>query len=428
MGATEARTDEQGRTVHLRTCPLCEAMCGLEVHVAEQRVELIRPDRDDVWSKGYICPKGTTLGHLHHDPDRLRSPMVRHGDEWTEVTWEQAFQRCSELLLPVIQEHGIEAVTAYVGNPLAHGFSLSRYAGVLIGMSGIPMIYSPGTVDQWPKNVSSHLMYGGMWTIPVPDLRRTDLFVVMGANPHASQGSLMACPDVMGEIDAIRERGGQVIVIDPRRTGTAERADEWLPIVPGTDAALLLAIAQVVFEDGLVDLGATADLVDGLDELRGLVAPWTPERVAPATGIPAERIRRLAQQLAAADRGVVYGRIGTCNQEFGTLASWMVDVVNIITGHLDVPGGAMFPRPSAWSVTDVPMPGLEHGVPNFGRWTSRVRGAPEVLGHVPVSCLAEEIDTPGDGQIRALITVAGNPVCRRPRATDWTGRSARSTA
>ncbi|HEX8802729.1 MAG TPA: molybdopterin-dependent oxidoreductase, partial [Acidimicrobiales bacterium] len=375
---------------------------------------------DDVWSNGHICPKGTTLGHLHHDPDRLRRPLVREGTgadgtaRWREVGWDEAFRRCSELLAPVVEEHGIEAVTAYVGNPLAHNFSLGRYVGILIGMSGIPMIYSAGTVDQWPKNVSSHLMYGGMWKIPVPDIVRTDLVVVMGANPHASQGSLLACPDVMGHLAAIRERGGRVIVVDPRRTGTAAAADEWLAITPGTDAALLLAVAHVVVAEGRVDLGRIGHLVDGADRLPDLVAAWTPERVAPVTGIPAERIRRLARELATTERAVVYGRIGLCNQEFGTLASWLVDVVNIITGHLDVEGGAMFARASAWPVTDLPMPGLEGGVPNFGRWRTRVRGAPEVLGHVPVSCLAEEIATPGPGQIRALFTVAGNPVLSTP--------------
>ena len=421
-------TDGKDRTIHLRTCPLCEAMCGLEVHVADEQVQLIRGDRKDVWSKGYLCPKGASLGHLHHDPDRLRVPMVRNGEEWREVSWDEAFRRCSELLLPVIDEHGIEAVTAFVGNPLAHGLSLSRYAGVLIGLSGIPMIYSPGVVDQWPKNVSSHLMYGGMWTIPVPDIRRTDLWVIMGANPQASQGSLMAVPDVMGEIAAIRERGGEVVVIDPRRTGTAAKADEWIPITPGTDAALLLAVCQVLFADGLVDLGSVADLVDGVDELGSLVADWTPERVAPVTGVDAERIRRLAHQLAGTERAVLYGRIGLCNQEFGTLASWLVDVVNMLTGHLDAVGGAMFPKPSVWSATDLPMPGLEGGAPNFGRWTSRVRGTPEVFGHVPASCLAEEIATPGKGQIRALITVAGNPVLSTPVVTVWTMRWTASTA
>lgn len=406
-------TQAPDRKIHLRTCPLCEAMCGLEVHVEGDEVKLIRGDCDDVWSKGYLCPKGSTLGHLHHDPDRLREPMVRDGDQWREVTWEEAFDRCTELLRPVVEQHGIEAVTAYVGNPLAHNMSLSRYIGILIGMSGIPMIYSAGTVDQWPKNVSSHLMYGGMWKIPVPDIRRTDFFVVMGANPHASQGSLMACPDVMGEIEKIRARGGEVVVIDPRRTGTAERADEWLPITPGTDAAFLLAVAHVLFADGLVRVGQP-ELIDGVDDVRDLVADWTPERVEGVTGISAERTRALAHRLATTDRAVVYGRIGLCNQEFGTLASWLVDVVNILSGHLDVEGGAMFPRPTAWAVTDLPMPGLEQGVANFGRWRTRVRGAPEVLGHVPVSCLAEEIATPGDGRIKALFTVAGNPVLSTP--------------
>jgi anaerobic selenocysteine-containing dehydrogenase len=395
-------------------------MCGLEVHVRDERVELIRGDREDVWSKGYLCPKGTTLGHLHHDPDRLRQPMVRQADgSFAEVTWDEAFARCTELLLPVVAEHGIAAVTAYVGNPLAHAMDLSRYIGILIGMSGIPMIYSPGVVDQWPKNVGAHLMYGGMWSIPVPDIRRTDLLVVMGANPHASQGSLLACPDVMGEIAAIQERGGKVVVIDPRCTGTAERASEWLPITPGTDAALLLAVVNVLFSEGLVDLGPVADLIavdgaDGLDGLRALAADWTPERVAAVTSVPPERIRELAHELAGTERAVVYGRIGLCNQEFGTLASWLVDVVNILTRHFDVPGGLMFPRPSAWAVATLPMPDLAGGAPNFGRWTSRVRGAPEVLGHVPVSCLAEEIATPGEGQIRALFTVAGNPVLSTP--------------
>jgi anaerobic selenocysteine-containing dehydrogenase len=412
---TVTKATESGRTVHLRTCPLCEAMCGLEIHVRDEQVELIRADRDDVWSKGHLCPKGTTLGHLHHDPDRLRAPMIRQPDGTFRVaTWEEAFARCDELLLPVIAQHGIAAVTAYVGNPLAHALSLSRYIGILIGMSGIPMIYSPGTVDQWPKNVSSHLMYGGMWSIPVPDVRRTDLLIAMGANPHASQGSLLACPDLMGEIDAIQERGGEVIVIDPRRTGTADHASEWLPITPGTDAALLLAVVHTLFADDLVDLGTVADLIDGVDALRALVVDWTPERVATTTGITAERTRRLAHQLAEAERGVLYGRIGLCNQEFGTLASWLVDVVNILTAHFDVPGGLMFPRPSAWPLTVLPMPGLEKGAPNFGRWNSRVRGAPEVLGHVPASCLAEEIATPGEGQIRALFTVAGNPVLATP--------------
>src|SRR6516225_324345 len=250
-------------TTHLHTCTLCEAMCGLEVTVDDGRVALIRSDRDDVWSGGFLCPKGTTLGKVHEDPDRFRRPVVREGERWREVTWEEAFARCAELLRAVIDRDGIRAVTAFVGNPTAHNFSLGRYVGVLIGMSGIPMIYSSGTVDQWPKNLSSQLLYGGMWTFPIPDVPRTDLWIVMGANPHASQGSLLACPDLLGEIDQIRARGGRTIVVDPRRTGTADRADEWVPIVPGTDAALLLGMVNVLFADGLVDLGHLEPSVAG---------------------------------------------------------------------------------------------------------------------------------------------------------------------
>jgi anaerobic selenocysteine-containing dehydrogenase len=398
---------------HLYTCPLCEAMCGLEIHVDQGRVAGIRGNRDDVWSHGHLCPKGASLGALHEDPDRIRAPMIKIDGQWQEVSWQRAFERCTELLAPVIDKHGIGAVTAYTGNPLAHSFSLGRYTGILLGLSGIPISYSPGTVDQWPKNLSSHLMYGGWWTFPVPDIERTDLLVVMGANPAASQGSLLAAPDVMGILGRIRQRG-TVIVVDPVRTATAAKADEWLPITPGTDAAFLLAIVHTLFDEGLVNLGRVADHVDGVETMRTVAADWPAERVAETTGIPAQRIKELARELAGTERAVVYGRIGLCNQEFGSLASWLVDVVNILTGHLDTPGGAMFPRPAAWSVTVQPIPGLEDGVPQFGRYSTRVRGAKEVLGQVPVSCMVEEMETPGEGQLKALITVAGNPVLSTP--------------
>jgi anaerobic selenocysteine-containing dehydrogenase len=385
-------------------------MCGLEIHVEDGKVASIRGNPDDVWSRGHLCPKGTTLGALHDDPDRIRRPMIKVDGHWQEVSWDAAFRRCTELLTPVIQKHGIGAVTAYTGNPLAHSFSLARYAGVLLGMSGMPVTYSPGTVDQWPKNLSSHLMYGLWWNFPVPDIERTDLMVIMGANPAASQGSLLAAPDVMGLIEAIRKRG-KVIVIDPVRTQTAARADEWLPIVPGTDAALLLAVAHTLFDENLINPGPH---VAGVDTMRQAAADWPPERVSAVTGIDADRIRELARELAGTEKSVVYGRIGLCNQEFGSLASWLVDVINILTGHFDTPGGAMFPRPAAWSITSQPLPGLEGGAAEFGRWHTRVRGAKEVLGQAPVSCMAEEIATPGEGQLRALITVAGNPVLSTP--------------
>jgi anaerobic selenocysteine-containing dehydrogenase len=385
-------------------------MCSLEIQVKGGKVARIRGNRDDVWSRGHLCPKGVSLAAVHDDPDRIRRPMVKVDGQWHEVSWDAAFRRCTELLTPVIEKYGIGAVTAYTGNPLAHSFSLARYAGVLMGMSGMPVTYSPGTVDQWPKNLSSHLMYGLWWNFPVPDIERTDLMVIMGANPAASQGSLLAAPDVMGLINGIRKRG-KVIVIDPVRTQTAAQADEWLPIVPGTDAALLLAVAHTLFDEGLVNVGPH---VDGLDTMRRVAAEWPPERVSAVTGIGEDRIRRLARELAGTERSVVYGRIGLCNQEFGSLASWLVDVIHIFTGHFDTPGGAMFPKPAAWSITTQPLPGLEGGLADFGRWRTRVRGAKEVLGQAPVSCMAEEIATPGEGQLKALITVAGNPVLSTP--------------
>ncbi|ORA25738.1 molybdopterin-dependent oxidoreductase [Mycobacterium aquaticum] len=399
--------------LHLRTCPLCEAMCGLEIHVENGRVAHIRGNRNDVWSHGHICPKGASLAALHDDPDRIRRPMIKVAGQWREVDWDTAFRRCTELLTPVIEQYGIAAVSSYVGNPSAHTFSLGRYIGVLLGLSGIPTSYSAGTVDQWPKNLTSHLMYGGWWSFPVPDIEHTDLLVVMGANPAASQGSVLSAPDVMGAIHRIRQRG-KVIVIDPVRTATAAKADEWLAITPGTDAALLLGVVHTLFDEGLVTLGHTEPYVDGVQTVGAIAAEWAPERVAAVTGIAAQRIRDLARELAGTERAVVYGRIGTCNQEFGSLASWLVDVVNILTGHFDARGGSMFPHAAAWSLTVQPQPGLEGGKPEFGRWRTRVRGAKEVLGQAPVSCLAEEIATPGEGQVRALITVAGNPVLSTP--------------
>ena len=410
------RRNADGTSTHLRTCPLCECMCGLEITLdADDRVKVIRGDKDDVWSRGYVCPKGTTLGKLHDDPDRVRVPLLREGDgdeaSFREATWDEAFARCRELIAGVVERHGNAAMSAFIGNPVGHSFGLGRYLGLLVGQAGFPVVYSSGTVDQWPKNVSSVLLYGNSWKIPTVDVRRTDHWIIMGGNPQASGGSLLACPDVMGEIERIQGRGGKVVVIDPRRTETADKADEWIPIRPGSDAAFLLALCHVVVADGLLDLGAVDGKVNGVDEVAVAVEDFTPEAVEAFCQVPAATIRRVAHELAAARRGALYGRIGLCTQPFGTLASWLVDVVNILTGHFDTEGGLMFGRPAhaplAW-VKDV------RGEPQFGRWSSRVRGAPEILGQVPVSCLAEEIDTPGEGQIKALFTVAGNPVISAP--------------
>ena len=401
--------------VHYRTCPFCEAMCGLEISVRDDAVVGVRPDADDAWSQGYVCPKGAVLGELHHDPDRLRAPLVRDGSAWREVSWGEAFAEVERRLRPVLERGGQDAVATYIGNPTAHNFSLGRYVPAFIGLSGLRQIYSAGTVDQWPKNLVGALMFGGMWDIPVPDLDRTDHLLMLGANPSASQGSLMAAPDVLGRLDAIRARGGRVTLIDPRRTATAAHADEWIPIRPGTDAALLLAMVQVLFAERLVALGRLEAMVEGVDTVAALCRDFTPESVEAICAIPAPTIRRLARALAAAPRAAVYGRIGTCTQEFGTLASWLVEVLNVLTGNLDRAGGAMFAEPVAWPMATLRPPDQPPGW-QLHRWRSRVAGIPEVLGQVPLACLAEEIITPGPGRIEALITIAGNPAVSGPDA------------
>jgi len=400
-----------------RTCPLCEATCGLEIEVTDDGgIGRIRGDRDDVFSHGFICPKGSTLKQLHEDPDRLRTPMVRGDDgELHPATWDEAFAEVERRLLPIREQYGNDAVAVYLGNPSAHTFGLSLYLPMLVRALRTTNVYSASTVDQRPKEISSGLLFGTPISFPVPDLDRTSYLLMLGANPFESNGSLATAPDWPGRLRAIVERGGSVVVVDPKRTKTAEEATEHVPIRPGADALLLMAMVHVLFEDGLVDLGRLADLVDGVDEVRRVATDFTPEAVAPVTGIDAATVRRLAHELAAADRAVVYGRIGTCTQEFGTLASWLVDVLNVLTGNLDEPGGAMFAKAATGGPTMRGTPGKGRGM-RIGRRTSRVRGLPESLGELPVICLAEEITTPGEGQVRALVTIAGNPALSTPNS------------
>jgi anaerobic selenocysteine-containing dehydrogenase len=402
------------------TCPLCEAMCGLQVRVDGVEVTDIRGNRDDVWSRGHICPKGTSLAHLHTDPDRLREPMVRTSSGHVPVSWDDAYAEVERVLRPVLNRHGAAAVTVYVGNPVAHNLGLSTHIGALIGMAqaaGMPSYYSPGTVDQWPLNLVSALLFGHMWNAPIPDVDRTDHLMIFGANPAASQGSMLSAPDLMGRLTAIRRRGGAVTVVDPRRTLTAQRASQWVPIRPGTDALLLFAILRTLDENNWVRRPAHLEgRITGLDEVIAMAADFAPETVADACGIDATTIRQLAYDLAHAEAPVLYSRIGACTQEFGTLATWLVFVVNIALGSLDRVGGAVFPKPAVWSPMFMKPPDQDGPGWQFGRFHSRVRHAPEVFSQFPVSCLAEEIDTTGDGQLRGLITVAGNPVVSAPGA------------
>lgn len=403
------------KRIEYRTCPLCEATCGLELHLDGDELTLVRGDKDDVFSRGYLCPKGTALKQLDADPDRIRTPQIRRGDTWHDATWDEAFAEIEARLLPILERDGRDAVAVYMGNPSAHNLANLVYNRVLNQSLGTKNIFSASTVDQMPKQVSAGLMFGGALSVPVADIDHMDYLVIMGANPYASNGSLMTAPDFPGRLERLRERGGRVVVIDPRRSQTAEKADEHLFIRPGTDAHFLFGIVNVLIGEGLVSLGRCEGLVDGLAEIERLAPTFPPEVVAPVCGIDADVIRRVARKLATTERAGIYGRIGTCTQEFGTTASWLVDVVNILAGNLDREGGMMFtlPATAAASIGGGGGEGKGRGV-RFGRRHSRVKQLPEFFGEYPVATLADEIETPGDGQVRALITVAGNPVVSTP--------------
>jgi anaerobic selenocysteine-containing dehydrogenase len=414
---TESHDDT--RTAH-RICPFCEAACGLTVQLRGDDVIAVRGDKDDVFSRGYLCPKGVALKDLHDDPDRLRTPMIRRGRgadaRWEACGWEDAFAEIERRLLPLLDAHGRRALALSFGNPIVHKLGLQLYVPRLARAAGTPNVFSASTLDQMPKHVACGLMYGHWLSIPVPDIERTDLLIVLGANPIASNGSLWTVPDFRGKARALRERGGRLIVIDPRRSETADVADEHHAIRPGGDAFLLLGMLQHLLATGSARLGAAEGHVAGLDALHAAVAAFTPERMAAAAGLDAATIRQLAEALRDAPRAALYGRIGTCTQPFGTLCSWLVEVLNLVTGRIDAEGGMRWPLAPALQANSTGPGGRGRGVV-MGRRHSRVSGAPEVMGEFPMGCLAEEIDTPDNAngpKVRALITIASNPVLSAP--------------
>ena len=363
---------------HIRTCPLCEATCGLEITLKDGEITRIRGDRDDVFSKGFICPKGSTLKQLHADPDRVRTPLIKRNGEFVPATWDEAFEAVAEGFGKIWEAGDRNAIAVYLGNPTAHSMAGAMFAPPLIKAIKTNNLFSASTVDQMPKHVSSGFLFGGPNAIPVPDLDRTDYLLMLGANPLESNGSICTAPDFPGRLEAIRSRGGKVLTVDPRRTKTADASDEYLPIRPGTDALWLAALVTEINTAGLVDPGRLSPILDGLDETLQLLSPFTADSVAAHTRISPEDTRRIARELAEAPTAAVYGRIGTHTTEYGTLASWLVEVLNIITGNLDSAGGAMFPEPAFGAPTTGRTPG-GRGF-QTGRWTSRVSSHPEVRG------------------------------------------------
>ncbi|MFI6099638.1 molybdopterin oxidoreductase family protein [Lentzea sp. NPDC051213] len=396
------------RTV-FTTCPLCEATCGLELTVEGDRITKVRGDREDDFSKGFICPKGASLGTLDADPDRLSTPLIKSDGEFHEATWDEAFRYIDERLKDFPDR---DTIAMYLGNPVVHSLAGGLYAGPLRKALGSRNVFTASTVDQMPKHVQVGHMYGSIFSIPVPDIDRTDFMLVLGADPFSSNGSLWTVPDAPGRFKALQKRGGRFVVVDPRRSRTAQAADQHVVIRPGTDVFLLLSLIHELFAQDLVDLKDLAAHVTEHSGIREHVAAFTPEAVAERTGIDAQTIRDLARQVAQADRAAVYGRIGTTTVEFGTIASWAVDTLNILTGNLDRPGGVMWPLP-AHSKRG---PGRGQGF-GIGRWHSRVKGHPEVMGEYPAVTMVDEIETPGEGQVRALFTIGGNPALSLPNST-----------
>jgi anaerobic selenocysteine-containing dehydrogenase len=406
--------DASRKTIR-RSCPICEASCGLRIHVdpTGKAIERIEGDPDDFRSRGYLCPKAYGMKGVHEDPDRLHRPIRKRDDgSWEEIGWDEALDLAANTLRALQQKHGSHTIGLFVGEPTGHDVGALLYTTHFIQSFQTPRMFSSATMDQFPKQVSLTRMIGDGEMYIVPDLHRTDLFICMGGNPLASQGSLMSTPNTKKVIRAISERGGRVIVIDPRKSETAEIADEHHFIKPGSDAYFLAAMCQVVFEEDRVDLGRFSEFTDGLEDVRRLVAPFTPEAVADATGISAEVIRELARSYASTPRAALYGRIGTCTQEFGTLASWLLDVIAILTGHFDEVGCMMFPRPATGDTE----PGRQQPELPVGLWKTIGRQIPMIDGQLPAGTLAEEIEEEqaGEERVRGLVTVAANPVLSAP--------------
>jgi anaerobic selenocysteine-containing dehydrogenase len=421
---------------HYRNCNLCEAICGIEITVQDPLREPsnetaggpsngktaqpldIRGDKDDSFSRGYICPKAVALQDLHYDKDRLKYPVRRTPTGWQRIEWDEAFHEVAENLKRIHAKHGRNSIATYLGNPTVHNYGAMLFAPGFIRSLHTRNRFSATSVDQLAHHLAAYLMFGHQLLLPVPDLDRTNFFLILGANPAVSNGSMMTAPGMSRRLQEIRQRGGKVILIDPRFTETARLADRHLFIKPGTDVLLLLALLHVVFDEGLTRIGPLVPLAaftDGVETVGNLVAEFPPEKVASITGIESDQIRLLAREFASAESAVCYGRIGVSTQEFGGVCQWLINVLNIVTGNLDRPGGAMFTLP-AFDPLSAPQSLSPRG--SFARWHSRVRKLPEFSGELPVVALAEEILTDGPGQIKALVTSAGNPVLSTPNGRE----------
>jgi anaerobic selenocysteine-containing dehydrogenase len=399
--------DSDGTTVHYRACNLCEAICGVRIEVADGRIGSIRGDDRDPFSRGHICAKAVALKDVHEDPDRVRRPLRRTGSDFEEIGWDEALDEAADRLKRIRKEHGRRALAVYLGNPVAHNWGSMLFGQLFIRALNPGNRFSATSVDQLPHHLSAFFMYGHQLLLPVPDIDHTDFMLMIGANPLVSNGSLMTAPDMRHRLRSLRDRDGRLVVVDPRRTETAKTADQHIFIHPGSDALLLAALVHTVFDEDLADLGRLDDLTDGVGTVKRLLRPFSAETVADVVGIDRTAIRGLARDFATARSAVAYGRMGASVQPYGGLCQWLIQVLNIVTGNFDRRGGMMFPQPAVdW--LDFYGPG------GYNRFRSRVRELPEFGGELPVAAMAEDMLAQGPNPIRALVTIAGNPVLSTP--------------
>ena len=394
--------------VHYRSCNLCEAICGIEIKHENGKILSITGDKKDPFSRGHICPKALALKEIYEDKNRLKFPVKRFGNEWQEISWEAAFDEISGKIKEIQAKNGRNAIAVFQGNPSVHNFGTLLSSGEILKALKTRNSFSATSVDQLPHHFAAWTMFGHPLLMPIPDIDRTRHFLILGANPLASNGSLMTAPDIINRLEAVKKRGGKIILIDPRQTETARVADEHHFIKPAADVYFLLALINVLFAETSVNLGRLSEFTDGVDVLREVSKTFAPEKVENLTGISASEIRRIGHEFAESERAVCYGRMGVSTQEFGSLCHWLINSINILTGNFDRAGGAMFTSPAF----DVLAAGK--GGQIFNRWQSRVRNLPEFMGELPVAALSEEIETSGEGQIRCLITSCGNPVLSTP--------------
>ena len=397
--------------IHYRTCNLCEAMCGLEITYKEKKVISIVGDKKDPLSKGFICPKSLALKDLYEDPDRLKTPIKRTENGWQEISWTEAFDEVEIQIKKIQEKYGNNAVATYQGNPNVHNVGSMLYGGPFLKSLKTKQKYSATSADQLPHHIASLKMFGHQMLIPIPDIERTDYLLILGANPGASNGSLLTAPGFPQKIKSIQKRGGKVINIDPRFTETSKISSQHLYINPGKDALFLLSLLHVIFDQGIEEKTHLSNYLKGLEEIKEIVKEYSPKKTALLIGIDSLEIQKIAKDFMNSKTAVCYGRMGVSTQEYGGICQWLINVLNIVTNNMDKVGGAMFTKPA---IDLVYMTGIQGKVGNFDRYRSRVHNLPEYSGELPVATLADEILTEGDGQIKMFICTAGNPVLSAP--------------